>query len=139
MTRFLEKYPFHPFLIAVYPVAYLLSENIGEVGISAGLRSALILIGITLLAFLFSLLLTRDLRKSGILTLVMILVFFLFFFLLYAPLYHWLRDVQIFGEVLGRHRYLVPLTAVFILGTWPWWSAPQMSTARSKPRSTSLL
>ena len=115
MTRFLGKYPFHPFLIAVYPVAYLLSENYSEVGIGAGLRSALILIGITLLAFIFSLLLTRDFRKSGILTLVMVLIFFLFFFLLYAPLYNWLRDVRMFDDVLGRHRYLVPLTAVFIL------------------------
>jgi hypothetical protein len=117
MTRILEKFPFHPILIAVYPVAYLLSGNIGDVGVGAGLRAGLILIGTAMLAFLFSLLVTRDLRKSGIMVLVMILVFFLIFFLLYAPLYHWLRDVRIFGEVLGRHRYLVPLTVFLILSS----------------------
>jgi hypothetical protein len=114
-TGFLEKYPLYPFLIAIYPIVYLMSENISHIGVNAGLRSVLILLGIALLAFLFSLLLSRNIGKSGIITLVMILAFFLVFFILYAPLYHALRERQLFGMMLGRHRYLVPLTAFFIL------------------------
>jgi hypothetical protein len=115
MTRFLEKYPFHLFLVAVYPVIFLLAENIESVRMGAGLRASLLLLTVALLAFLLSLLLTRDLRKSGITALVMVLVFFLFFFLLYAPAYRWLREVSLAGHVLGRHRYLVPFTGLVVL------------------------
>lgn len=115
MARLLEKFPFHLIFIAVYPVVYLLAENIESVRLGAGLRASLLLLAVSLLSFLFSLLLTRDLRKSGISALVMLLVFFLFFFLLYAPIYRWLREVSLAGHVLGRHRYLVPFTGLVVL------------------------
>lgn len=115
MVKFLEKLPFYPLIIAVYPIVYLLAENIDEINPSAGLRSALIFLGIALIAFLFAWLLTRNLKKSGIIATTVLLIFFLFFFVLYAPLYRWLREVQLFGQVLGRHRYLVLLTLVALV------------------------
>jgi len=117
MFKFLEKIPLYPFLIAIYPILYLLSENINEIGVSAGLRSALILFIACVLVFLFALILTRNIRKSGLVALFVILVFFLIFFVLYAPVYRGLRNVALFGHVLGRHRYLMPGTLFLLLLT----------------------
>lgn len=117
MFKFLEKVPLYPFLIAVYPILYLLSENISEIGISAGLRSFLIMLVICGAVFLFSLILTRNVKQSGAVTLLVMLVFFLIFFVLYAPVYRGLRNVAISGHILGRHRYLVPATFILLLLT----------------------
>ncbi len=123
MFKFLEKAPLYPFLIAIYPVLYLLSENIEEVSPLAGLRSGLIMFFLCSLAFLFSLLLSRNGQKAGMIALMIILFFFLIFFVLYAPAYRWLREVEIFGTVLGRHRYFISATLIILLlvalvGTW---------------------
>jgi hypothetical protein len=117
MTRTLERIPFYPFLAVCYPVAFLLSVNKEEIDPSAGLRSLLVFLLLGLGAFLFSLLLTRNLRKAGLNALVILLTFFLIFFVLYAPVYRGLRDVSLGGQVLGRHRYLVPATLAFLLLT----------------------
>ena len=117
MPRFLEKWPLYPFLIAIYPVLYLLSENKEEIGPEAGLRSALILLVISALIFVFSLILTRNPHKGGLVTLLVLLVFFLVFFVLYAPVYRGLREVAIAGNALGRHRYLVPATFILLILT----------------------
>lgn len=115
MFKFLEKAPLYPFLIAVYPVLNLLSENIDEVSPLAGLRSGLIMLVLSLLAFIFSFILIRNGQKAGMVALMIILFFFLIFFVLYAPAYRWLREVELFGTVLGRHRYFVPATVIILL------------------------
>lgn len=117
MFKFLEKVPLYPFLVAVYPVLYLLSENIREIGVAAGLRSGLILFIMCGIVFLFTLVLTRNVKKSGVVALLVILAFFLTFFVLYAPVYRGLRNAELFGHVLGRHRYLMPATFILLLLT----------------------
>ena len=106
LIRFLERAPLYPFLIAIYPVVYLLSENITEIGPEAGLRPAILFLLIAALFFSISLLLTRSPSKSGLITLIAMLAYFLVFLLIYAPAYRLLREVTIFGRILGRHRYL---------------------------------
>jgi len=115
MTKFIEKVPFYPYLIAIYPVVYLLAENIREINAGAGLRAALFFLTIAALAILFGCLLSHNTRKGAIIGGVMLLTFFLIFFVLYAPLYRSLREVQLAGQVLGRHRYLVPMSLILIL------------------------
>ena len=115
LIKFLEKTPLYPFLIAMYPVIYLLSENITEVGPEAGLRPAVLFLLIAVLFYIFSWLLTRNSSKSGLITLFAVLAFFLVFFLVYAPAYRLLREVTVFGRILGRHRYLVLFTLLFLL------------------------
>lgn len=117
MAKFIEKIPFYPYLIAIYPVVYLLAENIREIKPGAGLRSVLFFLFIAVLSVIFGKVLSRDARKGAIIAGAMLLVFFLIFFVLYAPLYRGLRDVQLSGQALGRHRYLVPLSAVLVLAT----------------------
>lgn len=115
LFRFLEKTPLYPFLISVYPVVYLLSENISEIGPEAGLRAALFFLVICILFFVFLLILTRDNQRSGLISFLAISTFFLIFFLIYAPAYNFLREVTLFGIVFGRHRYLIPFTFAVIL------------------------
>ena len=115
LIRFLEKAPLYPFLVALYPVIYLLSENITEIGPEAGLRPAVIFLMIAVLFYVFSWVLTRNSSRSGLITLFAVLAFFLVFFLVYAPAYRLLREVTIFGRILGRHRYMIPFTLLFLL------------------------
>ena len=109
--------PLYPFLIAIYPILYLVSINIGEITPMAGLRAALILFTMSLLAFLFFWLFTKNAQRSALYTLVVLLVFFLIFFILYAPAYRALREVIFMGKPLGRHRNLVAASLLFLIGT----------------------
>lgn len=115
MGKWLEKVPLYPFLVGVYPVLFLLAVNVHETSPISGVRSALLFLGISLLAFLAGFIFTRNLRKSGLIALLLILLFFLVFFVLYAPIYHALREVTLFGTALGRHRILVPATLLLLL------------------------
>ena len=115
MFKFLEKAPLYPFLIAIYPVLYFLSENINEVSPLAGLRSGLIMLFLCSLAYFFSFILARNGQKAGMIALMIILFFFLIFFVLYAPASRWLRGVELFGSVLGRPRYFIPATLIILL------------------------
>ena len=115
MKKSFEKIAFYPFLTAVYPILFLLSVNISEVSPETGFRSALILLIFSLAAFLVALGITRNIQRSALTSFIVMLIFFLLFFVLYAPVYHSLREVQVFGETLGRHRYLM-LATLFLLG-----------------------
>jgi len=115
MGRWLERVPLYPFLVGIYPVLYLLAVNIRETSPLSGMRTLLVFLGISILAFLAGLLLTRNGQKSGILSLFLILLFFLIFFVLYAPAYRALREVSLFGTTLGRHRFLVPISLLLLL------------------------
>ena len=114
MSKFFERFPLYPFLAALYPVLYLVSVNIRETTPLAGLRAALLFLALALLAFLFFLVCTRSVQRSALYTLGTVLVFFLIFFVLYAPVYTALREVKLAGHVLGRHRYLVPASALLV-------------------------
>ncbi len=115
MGRWLERVPLYPFLVGIYPVLYLLAVNIRETSPLSGMRTLLVFLGISILAFLAGLLLTRNGQKSGILSFFLILLFFLVFFVLYAPAYRALREVSLFGTTLGRHRFLVPISLLLLL------------------------
>ena len=114
MTKTLKKLPLYPFLIAIYPILYYVSTNIGEVTPMAGLRAALIFLALSLLAFLFFRLVSKNTQQSALYTLVVVLVFFLIFFILYAPAYRTLREVVFMGQPLGRHRNLVLASALLL-------------------------
>jgi hypothetical protein len=118
MKNIFYNLPLHHFLVAIYPVIFLISINIDVVDSAfVGLRAILFFFSIDLLIFLLFLITTRNPRLAGIYSLVIILFFFLIFFLIYAPFYRFLREITFLGSPLGRHRYLAPfflLLAAFI-------------------------
>lgn len=114
MLKFFEKSPLHLFLIAIYPILFLLSVNILETTAVAALRPVLILLIGAVLLFAVFFLITHNAQRSAVYALIVLLVFFLIFFVLYAPVYRALRSIQIGGQILGRHRILVPCTALIL-------------------------
>lgn len=111
---FFERSPLYIFLISIYPVLYLLSVNIREVSPIVAIRSGMLfLLGGSILFFLMFLL-TRDVQRSAFFALIDLVLFFIIFFMLYAPVYRALRYVNFAGNVLGRHRILVPFTFLLL-------------------------
>ena len=110
MNKLFKKSPLYFFLYTIYPIVFLLSINIGEINPISAIRPALIFLIIGSVIFIIMFAITRNIQRTAFYSLIILLTFFLIFFILYAPIYRALRNVQIAGYVLGRHRILVPLT-----------------------------
>lgn len=123
MKRWVEQIPFHPFLVAGYPVLALMANNLGESAPRDGLRSLFLgILGAAVLLAVCQLLL----RESGRAALISTLGLLLFFS--YGHIYSALKTVQFLGNPLGRHRYLLPaFIAVFVFAFHKVW------IRRSKP------
>jgi len=105
--------PLYPFLTAIYPILFLLSVNVTDVGLKSGFRSAALMLAFAIITFAIALVVTHNAHRSALTSFIITLCFFLIFFVVYAPAYHALREVSLGGETLGRHRYLIP--AAFLL------------------------
>lgn len=102
----------HPLLFALFPVLALLAANIDQVNPEDGLRAMAFAVVFGLTLWAGATVLFRDLRKGAALASVGLLLWFS-----YGHLHMALREVQVFGETLGRHRYLVPAASAILLGT----------------------
>ncbi len=98
--------PYYPLLFAFYPALAILASNIFKYSIVA--RSVVLCMATTLLlvVFIWAILWTiiRDLHKSALITLVLLVVFFS-----YGHIYSFLDGIKIYGENIGRHRYILPV------------------------------
>jgi hypothetical protein len=72
----LRPFPFHPVLLAAYPVLFLFAQNLTEVGVGETyqpiLRAAAVAVGITLLAGV----LLRDLRRGALIASTAVVIWF---------------------------------------------------------------
>lgn len=72
----LRPFPFHPLLLAAYPVLFLFAQNLTEVGLGETyqpiLRAATVAVGITLLAGLV----LRDLRRGALIASAVVVIWF---------------------------------------------------------------
>jgi hypothetical protein len=116
----LQHFPLHAFLFAVYPVLALLASNISEVDLSSGFRPvtvALVVVGF--LAFILRLV-HRDWRRAALsLTIILIL------FYSYGHIYILLKGVNVDGFYLFRHRTLILIwVGGGFLILWQVWRKP---------------
>ena len=113
----LSRWVLHPFLLAIVPVAMLLTQNLTQVKPGVGLRAilgALILAGILLVVLR---LLLRDWRKAGLITSLFLILFFT-----YGHIYSTFKETEVSGFLIGRHRLLGPIwIAIFLVGAWWIW------------------
>jgi hypothetical protein len=110
----IKRLPLHIFLLSVFPSLALLSNNLGETDLWVVHRPLIVSILIGILFFLMARLLVKNRQKASLWTSFSVAMFFS-----YGHIYQIVEDVQIFGFLIGRHRYLVILWgALFILGTW---------------------
>ena len=95
---------FHPFLIAIFPVLIIYSQNIGRVNFEElVLPIVLVLIFSIILYYTLKIILKNPNKSALIVTIILILLFS------YGHIYYLLNDTSIDGFDLGRNRYLIPV------------------------------
>ncbi len=104
-----------PFLYAVYPVAALLSVNLGQVRAGDVVRPIIVSLLAAAVLLLALRLLTGDWSRAAILSCGLLVLFFA-----YGHVYSILKTWRIGEFVVGRHRYLAPLALLLGL-VWLWW------------------
>ena len=94
---------FHPFLVAVFPILIIYSENIGRVNFEdLILPIILVLIFSVGLYYILKIILKNPFKSALIVTIILILLFS------YGHVYYLLNDVSIDGFDIGRNLYLIP-------------------------------
>jgi hypothetical protein len=105
--RLLKRTPIHPFLMTAFPILALLAHNISQLRLEDALRSLIVgLLGCAL-ALAISHLYTRNRSIAAVITSLLMLLFFS-----YGHVHDAFETIRLFGEPLGRHRYLAPLWAL---------------------------
>jgi hypothetical protein len=113
----LQSFPLHPFLFAVYPIVTLLAFNISEVDFSAGFRPLILSILLAGLLILAPYWIYRDWRRTALISTILLILFFS-----YGHVYILLKGVNVNGLYLFRHRTLIPIW--FGLGAlMVWWAS----------------
>ena len=98
-----KKKIFHPFLVAVFPILIIYSQNIGRVNYEdLVLPIALLLIFSVGMYFILKIILKNPFKAALIVTIILILLFS------YGHVYYLLNDVSINGFDIGRNLYLIP-------------------------------
>jgi hypothetical protein len=103
--------PVHPILLALYPALALLSNNIGQIRPSLGLRALAISVLLGVVLFVLMRILVGNWSTAALLASLAIFLFYS-----YGPTYDLLSQVTVAGERLGRHRYLAPVWLVLLIG-----------------------
>lgn len=107
----LQNRNLHPYLFATFPTLALLAYNIEEVKVFPAFRPLVLSL---LVAVLVHLLLTRLLKNRFQAALLTTLSFVAFF--TYGQVYTLLKDVNVAGVFLGRHRLLLPIWIALMAG-----------------------
>ena len=94
---------FHPFLVAVFPILIIYSQNIGRVDFEdLVLPITIMLIFSAGLYYILKIILKNPFKAALIVTIILIFLFS------YGHIYYLLNDVSIDGFDVGRNIYLIP-------------------------------
>ena len=100
----------HPFLVGIFPILIIYSQNIGRVEITELFLPVIIIVGLTIGLYYFLKSILKNENKSAIIvTLILITLFS------YGHIYYLLSDVMIDEFDIGQNRYLIP-AFVLVLG-----------------------
>jgi hypothetical protein len=104
-----SKYPIHPVLFATSSVLSLAAANRTQILLGDVIRTLLI---VTLTSLILSI--TIYIFKKDALYLQILLSLAIILFLTYGHVYNLVRDVSVGSVLIGRHRYLLLLVALFL-------------------------
>ena len=94
----------HPFLVAIFPVLIIYSQNIGRVEIEQLFLPIILAIGLAFgLYYFFKLIIKNENKSAIIVTLILIILFS------YGHIYYLLNDVTLDEFDIGKNRYLIPV------------------------------
>lgn len=109
-----EPLPFHPALLALYAPLALMASNILQIRPGDALRSIAVFGLSGLVIFGLLRLLVKNWQRAALYASLFILLF-----ITYGQVLAALKPVTLLGEVIGRHRYLLPLWAILAAcGVW---------------------
>ncbi|MBN1306139.1 MAG: hypothetical protein JXA13_17000 [Anaerolineales bacterium] len=108
--------PWHSILLAVYGPLALLAHNLGQVEMQDGIRSIMLSLVIALLLLGCAYLALKNRTLAGAVVSLIILLG-----ISYGHIYQEIKGFELFGMVLGRHRFLVLVWSV-LLGVVGWWA-----------------
>lgn len=94
----------HPVFIALLPAVSLLAHNMHEMRIASALRALVVLLALATILLLALKAITGEWGRSALLTSMLMLVL-----TSYGDVYAVLKQREVGGLILGRHRYLLPL------------------------------
>jgi hypothetical protein len=97
----LTDLPWYTLLFSLYPPLFLLAHNLGQINKNTAYRSLAIGFFSVFLFFVLLSFLLKDFQKAGA-----ILILFELLFFSYGHVYTFIKNVELFGIVIGRHRYL---------------------------------
>jgi hypothetical protein len=132
--RRLLQYPWYTLLFAVYSPLALVAYNTGQVPFNAVMRSLLIVLVSVFVFTALVILLVRNAHKAGVIVTLALLLFFS-----YGHVYQLTARTQIAGILIGRHRFLLVLYLLVLVGVVFWvirsrksfaqWSSTLMTVA----------
>jgi hypothetical protein len=101
---------YHPFLVAIFPVLIIYSQNIGRVEIEQLFLPIILAVGLAFgLYYFFKLVIKNENKSAIIVTLILIILFS------YGHIYYLLSDVALDEFDIARNIYLIP-AFVLVLG-----------------------
>ena len=93
----------HPFLVAIFPVLIIYSQNIGRVNVEELVLPMILIIAFSIGGFYLVKLILKNANKSALIITIILIILFS-----YGHIYYLLNDVSIDGFDIGRNRYLIP-------------------------------
>jgi len=113
----IKVFPWHPYLLAIFPTLALLATNIAEIEMTEALRSFMVSLAVTIMLTVILRLFVKDLDKAAAITSLALVLFFS-----YGHIYHLLETYYLAGISIGRHRLIAPVYFV-IFAICAWWIA----------------
>ena len=109
VSKIKNKKIFHPYLVALFPILIIYSQNIGRVDIEELILPIILWIVFSIaLYYGLKVVIKNPFKASIIVTLILILLFS------YGHVYYLLNDVSIDGFDIGRNRYLIPAFTIVL-------------------------
>ena len=115
IANWLIHFPLHPFILAIYPILGLLAVNLTEVNGREVTEPLQVALAAVVIIFIVTRLISRNWQLAGLLTSL-----FLVWFYAYGHIYNQVKNFNVFGIVVGRHRYLIILWSAIILAVAIW-------------------
>ncbi len=107
-----ERFHFHIIFISMFPILAFCAHNLIQIHFIAALRIVLIVFTAVVLLSGFFWIFIRDIHKVAFIVSFLMLLFFS-----YGHVYAIIKDVSVFGFIIGRHRFLATIYfLLFILG-----------------------
>ena len=97
----------HPFLISIFPILILYSQNIGRINTADLVLPLILSIVFSIFLYYIVKIILKNSNKSAIIVSIILIILFS-----YGHIYYLLNDLTIDGFDIGRNRFLIPIFGI---------------------------